>query len=296
MNKETAYAEDLARRVAVFLRRGDRVPLIEYLVAHSNLPGPRGNLELAWAFARETARHVGAGQEKLWTLCLNLAGIAPAHAPTNSPMEFLPFCGTVGLGAIAAAAPQRFNLALRELRRLADDPRWRVREAVAMALQELLPRQPQPTLARLKTWIAGEQWLAMRAVAAGMAEPAVLQDDPRMTAAALQFHRRILQLLRKATDRSAEPFRILRQALGYSISVVAAAAPPAGFTLLRQLAARPDPDVRWIVRENLKKKRLTRADPRQAAAIARLVTSSVSKAQRGRRPSRRARAVPGAMD
>src|SRR3970282_393966 len=45
---------------------------------------------------------------------------------------------------------------------LADVSRWRMREAVAMALQPLLRHHPQKTLARLKTWIADEHWLAIR--------------------------------------------------------------------------------------------------------------------------------------
>src|SRR3990170_2595227 len=272
MRTQDVHQKDLAELFAIYLNRGDRVRLVEYLVTHSNLPGPRGNLELAQAFAEEAAVRTGPDQDKVWTFCLNLAGISPAHAPTNSPMEFLPFCGAVGLGAVAAASPQRVDRALTELRRLADDSRWRTREAAAMALQQLLRHHPQKTLARLKTWIADEHWLAMRAVAAGIAEPALLDDNPRMAAAALQLHRRT------------ESFRTLRQALGYSISVVATATPKAAFALLRGLAAARDPDMQWIVRENLKKQRLGRADPRQAAALARRATPSAAAARRHTTP------------
>ncbi len=267
MDKQITYQKDLAALFAVFLRRGDRVRLIEYLVRHSNLPGPRGNLELAWAFAQEAKRQAESDQDKVWTLCLNLAGISPAHAPTNSPMEFLPFCGAVGLGAVAAASPQRVDRALTELHRLAEDPRWRMREGVAMALQELLPNQPQKTLATLKTWIADDHWLAMRAVAAGIAEPAVLEDNPRMAAAALQFHRQILRRVRAAADRRAESFRTLRQSLGYSLSVVVAAAPEPGFRFLRELATADDSDVRWILQENMKKQRLAKRFAKEIRAL-----------------------------
>ena len=100
MRTHDAHQKDLAELFAIYLSSGDRVRLVEYLVTHSNLPGPRGNLELAQAFAEEAAVRTGPDQDKVWTLCLNLAGISPAHAPTNSPMEFLPFCGAVGLGAV----------------------------------------------------------------------------------------------------------------------------------------------------------------------------------------------------
>jgi hypothetical protein len=43
---------------------------------------------------------------------------------------------------------------------------------------------------------------------------------------------------------------VLRQALGFTISVVVAAG---DFALLEDMASSGDPDLRWVVRENLKK-------------------------------------------
>jgi hypothetical protein len=59
-----------------------------------------------------------------------------------------------------------------------------------------------------------------------------------------------------ATDRREEPFRVLRQALGYCWSVAVAALPDEGMRRLERWVGSEDPDVRWIVRENLKKRRL----------------------------------------
>ena len=64
-----------------------------YLLAHSNLPGPRGNLELAQA-----AADVGdEAQFRRWS------SLGPDLAPENTPGCFLAFCGVVGLGAIIGA-------------------------------------------------------------------------------------------------------------------------------------------------------------------------------------------------
>jgi hypothetical protein len=46
--------------------------------------------------------------------------------------------------------------------------------------------------------------------------------------------------------------------LGYGWSVAVAAAPEAGLPLFERLRASADPDARWIVKENLRKARLTR--------------------------------------
>ena len=94
----------------------------EFLLRESGLPGPRGNLELADAFARV------AGED----LMVRYAALGPDVAPTNSPQEFLAFCGVLGFGRLVAEG-QRSRLA--DLRRAAGDPRWRLREACARALQ-----------------------------------------------------------------------------------------------------------------------------------------------------------------
>ena len=95
-----------------------------YLLKQSGLPGPRGNLELAQVVADEGNRQLFEGY----------IGYTAAEAPTNSPYEFLTFCGVVGLGRLLAEGDHSL---LKILRRCASDPRWRIREAVAMALQRL---------------------------------------------------------------------------------------------------------------------------------------------------------------
>jgi hypothetical protein len=80
------------------------------------------------------------------------------------------------------------------------------------------------------------------------------------------------QVLR-AEDRRAEPFRVLRKGLGYTLSVVVRALPEEGFTLMARLVDSGDPDALWIVRQNLKKKRLMRHFPQEVEAIERRITS-----------------------
>ena len=77
------------------------------------------------------------------------------------------------------------------LRKLASDPRWRVREAVAMGIQKLLTKQSQKTLKKLDNWIADNEWLTMRAIAAGVAEPPILEDN-KIAHAALELHKKYL--------------------------------------------------------------------------------------------------------
>jgi hypothetical protein len=63
-----------------------------------------------------------------------------------------------------------------------------------------------------------------------------------------------------ANDRKSEAFKALRKGLGYGWSVAVVACPEASEPLLEKWFASEDPDVRWIMKENLKKERLSRMD------------------------------------
>jgi hypothetical protein len=61
-------------------------------------------------------------------------------------------------------------------------------------------------------------------------------------------------------DRRTDDFITLRKGLGYCWSVALVAYPERGKRYMEKWAESEDKDIRWIVRENLKKKRLTRMD------------------------------------
>ncbi len=248
------YREELDRLLAAFLLGGADTDLRAHLVAGSRLPGPRANLELAAGFAEAVGAR-GTEARILWGLCTRWTDIPEGEAPVNDPREYVVFCGVRGIGALGAKSPSWAREALVVLRRTARDPRWRVREATAMAIQDIVEGQWGAVLRPLEGWVAPGAWLEMRAVAAGLAEPRILKE-PRVANAALRAHRDILARVRKAKDRSSDDFDTLRQCLAYSASVVVAAAPDDGFRWLTELASTKDPDVQWIVRENLKKGRL----------------------------------------
>jgi hypothetical protein len=155
------------------------------LLARSGLPGPRANLELAQVAAAE------APPERL-------------RAWAASEHEYLALVGTIGLAGLGA------------LREQANDPRRRVREGVAMALQRL---GFDAVLPAMREWAKGSL-LERRAVVGGLCEPALL-DERRGTI--------VLGLLDEIT---------------------------AGIADIEDRRRDEDRDVAWIMRENLKKKRL----------------------------------------
>jgi hypothetical protein len=222
----------------------------------------RGNLELAAVVADEASDAQLAGWRRL----------TPEEAPVNTPDEFLAFCGVLGLGRVLVRGEGDVQHGgggtppLRELRAFAADPRWRTREAVAMALQRWGDADMAGLLAEMRSWAAADDLLVRRAAIAALCEPRLLRD-PDHAAAVLSILDDITSRLNQIppSARKSDAFKILRQALGYGWSVAIVAAPERGKALLEKWLAFADPDVRWIMRENLKKNRLQKMDPGWAA-------------------------------
>jgi len=216
----------------------------DYLLKESGLPGPRANLELVQA-----AADLGTPEQFQRWLALDQAA-----TPAKTALEFLPLCGVVGLGRLLAEGQLTV---LPELRRHANDPRWRVREGVAMALQRWGDADMSAVIKAMKDWASGT-WLEQRAAAAALCEPRLLAHGAHAKAV-LKILDRITRAIAQASsaERKSDDFKALRQGLAYCWSVAVAAAPAEGKAAMETWLAHPDKDVRWIMQENLKKNRLT---------------------------------------
>lgn len=204
------------------------------LDALSGLPGPRANLAVIWEFART-------------------APDALITALADDQREYVRMCAMTGLGRLWADGADVEPV----LRAAAADPRWRVREAVAMALQLRGERDAAGWRAACVRWASAEPYVA-RAGVAGACEPRLLKDGTSADAA-LDTCATATRTLRAVAPehRRDDAVRVLRQALGYGWSVAVAAAPSRGLALFAALGTE-DPDVAWVVRENRKKSRLRR--------------------------------------
>ncbi|MFC2054680.1 hypothetical protein ACFLV7_10380 [Chloroflexota bacterium] len=217
----------------------------DFLLENSGLPGRRANIELARAAALE-------GDRELFERYLTYT---PERAPTNSQYEFLPFCGVLGYGRLLSEDDLSL---LPSLRRCANDPRWRIREAVAMALQMLGRRDMERLIREMEDWSWGSL-LEKRAAAAALCEPFLLGDE-RQAEKVLQILDEITSSLGDVEERKSENIKALRKGLGYCWSVAVVANPGAGKPLMEKWMGSNDKDIVWIMKENLKKKRLARMD------------------------------------
>lgn len=216
-----------------------------YLLKQSGLPGPRANLELVGVVAEMGSE----AQFKHWLT------FDAKRAPSNSRDEYLALCGTVGLGKLVVEGKRKY---LKPLRACASDPRWRVREGVAMALQRWGDADIKALTAEMETWREGNLY-EQRAIAAALCEPRLLKD-PAVVKPVLKLLDGITRDLSKVQERKAPDYVALQKGLSYAWSVAVAASPEAGKRAMEKWFASSDPGVRAIMRENLKKDRLRRMD------------------------------------
>lgn len=214
---------------------------VPFLRTNSGLPGPRGNLELAHVVAQ-------TGTQKQFEHFLSF------DAEENTPEVFLVFCGVMGLGKLATTQPELFD----RLRKFASDTRWRIREAVATGLQLSGDQDMDLLVSEVKKWIKGN-WYEKRAAAAALAEPRLLKQS--------QHAKQVLEVLDKITesmetdDKSKDDsYKVLRQGMAYCWSVAVVALPEIGKPLMEKWLVSTDKDVRWMMKENLKKNRLLKMD------------------------------------
>jgi hypothetical protein len=215
---------------------------IAFLRKHSNLPGPRANLELAQA-AADVADEPAL---RRWI------AVGSGNAPTD---EFLVLCGVIGLGKLVAEGKKAL---IDDLRRHACDSRWRVREGVVLGLQRLGDRSADGLLSIAESWTMARPYLERAAVAA-VCEPRLLKA-PSAARRAVDLVDEVTASAAKAAQPRSDEFRALRQTLGYCWSVAIGAAPAYGKRKFERWVRSTNPDIRWIVKENLRKNRLIKTD------------------------------------
>jgi len=267
MSAKQQYARPLDSMLQGFQSDGETEPLATYLADNSSLPGPRGNLELADAFADAVGELADEDGDEAWTLVDRLSKSDRCEAPTGDPGEFVAFCAAVAAGAVGAREDAYRADAMLLLRHAARDRRWRLREAAAMGLQRLLAEDFDGVADSLSLWARSDDPLELRAVVAAVAEPRLLRTE-HAARIALELHREVFGRMNVLERKSAE-FKTLVQGLSYSLSVVVAASPDEGFALMHDLLIRceQDSDVRRIVAENLKKTRLRKPFPDRVEAV-----------------------------
>ena len=220
----------------------DSSKLEEFIAEHSNLPGPRANLELAFAFA-----DIFEDFEVL----LKWTGIDADQAGIDNPKSFLPFCAAVCLGNLYAKNKNKEVLQL--LKKLSNDPRWRIREAAVFGFQRIGENDLKDLQKIFLEWIKTSNNLEKRAILVSLAHPKLLEKKNSI------FCFDILDGILKELNLDAD-FPILKKGLDFVLSVYVAANPEYGFNFIKAWAGK-DRRIDSIIKSNLKKNRLVKIFP-----------------------------------
>lgn len=216
-----------------------------FLMQESCLPGPRANLELMEAVAI-------VGDEARFNHFLSYTA---DKAMVNTPEGFLACCGTVGLGKLIKLGKNEY---LENLRLLASDPRWRVRESVAIALQSYGEQNMEELIKKMEDWATGNCY-EQRAAAAALCEPKLLTKKDQIYKV-LKLLDNITRSILDIKDRKDEGFLALKKGMAYCWSVAIVGNPDEGKKMFEKWISSNDKDIKWIIKENLKKDRLNRMD------------------------------------
>ncbi|MNW35685.1 hypothetical protein D3C74_126850 [compost metagenome] len=227
------------------------------LMNESNLPGPRGNLEVAAFFADQYQSTVVT--DKMWELLLRWVKYDERQAGTNDPRVFLPFCAIQAMGALYIYANEaRRELITIEIVKAMNDTRWRIREGAAMSLQRIGEKQFVVIQNLFERMYDNASLLEKRAFVAAMAHPPLLKQESN-TRFSINLSERILDdIVSDDTLGKSEDYRVLSKGLEYALSVFVEKLPVEGFALLNKYSDKGDKRINKIIKSNLGKSRIAK--------------------------------------
>jgi hypothetical protein len=150
------------------------------------------------------------------------------------------------------------------------DRRWRIRESVAMAIQELMDVNPKETIEKLRKWVSAENYLIHRALAAGLAEPRLMKSR-EIAKESLAIHKQIIEKVDREKEIKSEDYKVLIKGLCYTLSVIITGIADEGFEYLEELSKNSNPVIKKIARENLKKNRLKRLNENKVLELKKIM-------------------------
>jgi hypothetical protein len=186
------------------------------------------------------------------------------QASSNDPRSFLPFCSAVCLGRLYAKTKDK--KIIRMLKKLANDDRWRIREAVAFGFQMIGENDLSELKKIFSEWIEKSNNREKRAILVALAHPKVLDRNTSL------FCFNILETIFRDMDRN-DDFGILKKGLEFTISVYTAANPEQGFSFMEKWIGK-DEAIDLIIKSNLKKNRLLKKHPKKTEELLKMARNN----------------------
>ena len=232
---------------------GNANELYAFLSRTSGLPGERANLPLAQTFAQACAADPRAP-----ALVTKMTGLDADEAPGGSPLEFIPLCGVLAAGAIAARQPKARAAMLQVIHDACDDLRFRVRDAVPEALATLGAREGGALLADLESFTEGyfHAALLLRAMTSGEWLPQIAEAEPAVDVLVRAF--RLLDESQRSASRW-PGYKALVESIEACVAPLAIRFGEPVFTACAGFAKSDDPHLRESIKKALSRDKKLRA-------------------------------------
>ncbi len=243
-------SDHLAKQLAAAIG-GDKNPLYKQLARLSGLPGTRPNLP----FAERFGDVVAAQGKSADAFIIELANLDANIAPGDTAWEFLPVCGVYALAARAAKDDKAYKKNLVRLHTLADDPRFRVRDAVVATLVRLGTVRQVQLLDDVQPWMDGYHHAA--AVILAIAHEPFLHAVDRYESIEARLEEAFMLLENAPRAAARYPgHKHLVDAMSNTPRILAARFGVPVFDQLVKWTRTKDPDLRAIIEANLTGTRL----------------------------------------
>lgn len=268
--------EAFSKIIHHYLNKKELDKLETYLINQSNLPGKRGNLELADAFSDYFKRR--KIDEDIWQWLFYLNTYDSEKAPTNDPKEFLPFCAAKALGCLyLSVEEEKKTYILKVIFEAMNDKRWRMREAAAMAFQKIGEEDFDTIKSIFQDRLAYSNFLEKRGIIAALAHPPILKCKENAVFS-LECSEYILSNISHLEPEilKTDSFKVLSKGMEYAVSVFVAALPKEGFELLKKYAVVEHKAMKKIIKSNLGKARLKKKYSEQVEAVLRMMNLNIS--------------------
>lgn len=259
----------------LYLKKPKFNELEAYMLDNAILPQIGTNIPLSDAFASHFNDSTITPAK--WKLLCKWSSFHSSEAPTDSPKEFLCICAIKALSEFytyASVKEQRVVLTI--FKSSMNDKRLKIRESVVAGLKRISEKNFFSLKKIIITFFPNATMLEKRAFILALTNPNTLKVHAN-DAFALNLTEQIFKEIMNLTPPQLESasFRLLAKTLNYSISVFVAFSPEEGFEMLRKFAIVGEGDniIKEIIKNNLKKVRLSKYHPDEVEEILDLMKS-----------------------
>lgn len=257
---------DYYDNVFPLLENNDFDNLERYILTHSNLPGKMANLTLISLIADIMDANPSIAESWFPTLRTWF----DAKADGNNAETILLLTALESFGAIYhhSTKEQHFEITA-QLKNSLNNERWRVREIVTESYKRIGLSSYEELITQFEVILSEKITpLEMRGLLATVAHPELLHSEQQLI-----FSQKIMTLAFNfymdldLTKFTKEDKLVLKKGLSFAPSVIVSKNPKEGFLFFDTLVTTQDKDITRIVKENLKKKRLSNVYPDEVESL-----------------------------